>query len=210
MSANRNTGDVQGILLAAGSATRFGSDKLMHPLADGTPIAIRSARNLMAALPGSIAVVRSGDSALARRLREEGLAVIECPEAAEGMGRTLAAGVKASENAAGWVVALADMPFLQPATIAQVTERLRQGDSIVAPSYRGERGHPVGFSAQWCVALASSSGDEGARALLKKQRERIALLETEDPGVVRDIDTRADLNTVDPANPPQPPNKKKP
>jgi CTP:molybdopterin cytidylyltransferase MocA len=54
-----------GILLAAGAAKRFGGGKLLHPLPDGTPLGVAAARNLAMALPGVLAVVRPGDSALA-------------------------------------------------------------------------------------------------------------------------------------------------
>jgi molybdenum cofactor cytidylyltransferase len=185
--------DIIGILLAAGSATRFGSDKLMHPLADGTPIAVRSARNLANAIPGSLAVVRSSRSPLAERLKDEGLRIVECAEAAEGMGRTLAAGVRASGGAAGWVVALADMPYVSPATIRRVVEQLRDGAVMAAPAYRGERGHPVGFSAPLRAELEASHGDAGARAVLKSRGGDVTLVPVEDAGVLRDIDTPQDL-----------------
>jgi molybdenum cofactor cytidylyltransferase len=184
---------IYGILLAAGSATRFGSDKLVHALQDGTPIAVASARNLKAALPQSIAVVRSSDSVLARLLRAEGLEVVECADASEGMGRSLAAGVRATADAEGWVVALADMPFVRPRTIGLVAERLRERNGIVAPMLNGERGHPVGFAAEFRRQLESFRGDEGARSLLRAQQDRIVGVPVEDPGVLRDIDTQRDL-----------------
>jgi molybdenum cofactor cytidylyltransferase len=184
---------IQGILLASGSATRFGSDKLMHPMKDGEAMAVHSARHLLEALPGAIAVVRSAASPLAGKLKAEGLRIVECADAAEGMGRTLAAGVAASREAGGWVIALADMPFLQPATIKAVADRVRAGDAIVAPMYRGERGHPVGFAARFRGELETFRGDEGARTLLRSQKEQIHLLEVQDAGVVRDVDTPGDL-----------------
>jgi molybdenum cofactor cytidylyltransferase len=187
---------IQGILLASGSATRFGSDKLMHRFADGEPMAAHSARHLLEALPGAIAVVRSAASPLAEKLKAEGLRIVECPDAAEGMGRTLAAGVAASRDAAGWVIALADMPFLQPATIVAVADRVRGGDAIVAPVYHGERGHPVGFAARFRAELETFRGDEGARSLLRAQKDQIRLLEVQDAGVVRDVDTPRDLDAA--------------
>ena len=60
---------ITGILLAAGSARRFGSNKLLHPLLTGVPIAVTAARNLVAVLPRSIAVVRPGADELAALLR---------------------------------------------------------------------------------------------------------------------------------------------
>jgi molybdenum cofactor cytidylyltransferase len=184
---------IQGILLAAGSATRFGSDKLMHPLEDGAPIALASARNLIAALPQSLAVVRSAESALARLLRDAGLMIVACEDASEGMGRSLAAGVRASPRAAGWVVALADMPFIRPQTIRRVAGRLLEGDAIVAPFLGGARGHPVGFAASLRAQLESFRSDAGARSLLLEHEDRITRLDVDDPGVLRDIDTPQDL-----------------
>lgn len=186
-------GDIRGILLAAGSASRFGSDKLMHPLPDGTPIAVAAARNLLAALPDSIAVVRSADSELAGLLRAEGLRVEECADAAEGMGRTLAAGVLACREAEGWVVALADMPFVSPDTIRRVADALGAGAELAAPIYRGTRGHPVAFGARYRAELASLTGDAGARAVLKRDQSRVRGVAVDDPGVLRDIDTPEDL-----------------
>lgn len=185
---------VVGILLASGSGSRFGSDKLMHPLTEGgEPIAVHSARHLLAAIPDSIAVVRSANSRLARLLRAEGMRIAVCRDAAGGMGHTLAAGVRASEGAAGWVVALADMPGILPSTIALVAQALGGGASIVAPRFRGDRGHPVGMASRFRDDLLALQGDAGARAIVAAHKDAVTLLDVDDPGVLKDIDTPADL-----------------
>jgi molybdenum cofactor cytidylyltransferase len=189
MSAPR----IVGILLAAGAGTRFGADKLVHPLADGTPIAVASARHLAAAIPGSVAVIRPGSHALEGALAEEGLRVTACPRAKDGMGESLAHAARATHDADGWVVALADMPFVRPDTIRLVAERLAAGASIVAPRYRGQRGHPVGLAARYLAELEALKGDEGARAILKRDAALIELIDCDDPGILRDVDTPADL-----------------
>jgi molybdenum cofactor cytidylyltransferase len=107
---------IVGILLAAGVSRRFGSDKRLQPLADGTPMALVAARNLAAACRRCILVIRPDDTALAQLLSEAGLETVVCPDAEQGMGHSLAAGVAASADATGWLVALADMPYIQPAT----------------------------------------------------------------------------------------------
>src|SRR4051812_15328783 len=63
---------ILGLLLAAGSGTRFGGGKLLHPLDDGVCIAVHAARNLLAADMGVLAIVRAGDFALAELLELEG------------------------------------------------------------------------------------------------------------------------------------------
>jgi molybdenum cofactor cytidylyltransferase len=184
---------IVGILLAGGAATRFGSNKLLHPLPGGTPIAVASLRNLKAALPRVVAVLRPGADSLAQLLRAEGADVTVCDRADEGMGTTLAHAVRHSGKAAGWVVALADMPFIRPDTIRRVAERLAAGAALVAPRYAGERGHPVGFAGRFGPALAGLTGDAGARELVRAEAGALELVDCDDPGVVRDIDTPADL-----------------
>jgi molybdenum cofactor cytidylyltransferase len=183
-----------GILLASGSGSRFGSDKLMHALAPGgEPIAVHAARHLVQAIPDSIAVVRSANSRLARLLRAEGLRIAVCRDAAKGMGHTLAAGVRASAGANGWVVALADMPGVLPETVARVAQALRDGATIVAPRYQGQRGHPVGLAPRFLGELLALQGDAGARAIVAAHQDRITLIDVDDPGVTKDIDTPGDL-----------------
>ncbi len=185
-----------GILLAGGSGTRFrasgGDDKLMHPLPDGTPIAVAALRNLIAAVPRVVAVIRPGAEALGEALSREGAEVTVCPEADEGMGRTLAHAVRYAGEAAGYVVALADMPFIRPETIAAVAQALADGGTIVAPVFRGARGHPVGFSPMQRGELEALAGDAGARELLHRHRDAVRLVEGNDPGIVRDVDTLED------------------
>lgn len=183
-----------GILLAAGSGRRFGGDKLLHPLADGTPMAVAAARRLRQCCPETVAVLRPESAALARLLAGEGCVVVYASDAASGMGHSLAAGVGAAPDAAGWLVALADMPFIAPASYRRVAEALRAGAGIAAPTCARRRGHPVGFAARWQRELAALSGDSGARSLLAAHPEAIVLCETGDPGILRDIDTRADLD----------------
>jgi len=191
---------VVGLLLAAGSGTRFGGAKLLAPLprtshgvAAGTPIGVAACLHLVAALPRVIAVVRTRDVGLRDLLQETGAQVVVFDRAHEGMGVTLATGVAAAAEADGWVVALADMPWIAPATIAAVAARVRDGASIVAPIHRGERGHPVGFGHAHYDALAQLTGDEGARGLVASHRAVLELLDVQDPGVLLDVDRGDDL-----------------
>jgi molybdenum cofactor cytidylyltransferase len=186
---------IVGVLLAAGASRRFGPGKLLHPLPDGEPVGIAAARHLVAALPDAVAVVRAGDQGLADALAAIGLRVVANPLADLGMGTSLAAGVRATADAAGWVVALADMPWIRPETIAAVAQALRAGASLAAPLHAGRRGHPVGFAARWQTALLALGGDAGARDLLAAHAAELSWLPTGDPGVLRDVDQADDLRS---------------
>jgi molybdenum cofactor cytidylyltransferase len=191
--------NIRGVLLAAGYSTRFGSNKLLQPLPAGSPdagvpIALAAARHLIAALPDCVAVVRPRAQRLGKILRDAGCNTVVCKNAAEGMGVSLAAGVRAAADADGWVIALADMPFVRPETIAKIVKAMEQGAQIAAPAIGGKRGHPVGFSRAFFEALSSLSDDAGARELLKQHPDRIVLCEVDDPGVLQDIDQPSDLS----------------
>lgn len=184
------------ILLAAGAGSRFGGGKLLHPLEDGVAIAAHAARNLLAAGLDVTAVLRPGDFPLRELLEEEGCRVSICADAAQGMGVSLAHGVRQSADAAGWIVALADMPRIKPETIARVAQVLMAGADIVAPSYQGDRGHPVAFGRRFRDELQLLSGDSGARAIVQRNQALVKLVEVDDPGILLDIDRRTDLGRV--------------
>ncbi len=190
--------NIRGILLAAGSAKRFGSNKLLHALPPGTPdagvpVGLAAARHLIGALPDSIAVLRPRAQKLGKLLRDAGCNTVVCKNANEGMGTSLAAGVRAASEADGWVVALADMPFIRTETVRTVARAISEGAAIAAPVYRGERGHPVGFARRFLDELSCLHGDDGARQFIKQHPEWVKLFEVDDPGAVRDVDKPSDL-----------------
>jgi molybdenum cofactor cytidylyltransferase len=194
------TANIRGVLLAAGHARRFGSNKLLHPLPQGSenagvPIALAAARHFVEALPESVAVIRPRAQKLGKLLRDAGCVTVVCKNAAEGMGVSLAEGVRAARDAHGWVVALADMPYLRPETVRLVAKALSEGAAIAAPCYRGERGHPVGFARRLLDELSALRGEAGAREILKAHPDWITLYEVDDPGVLRDIDEPSDLES---------------
>lgn len=186
------------LLLAAGLGTRFDpsgrSLKLLQPTLTGPhaglPIVQAAARALAAAGLRRFAVVRPPDHPhqpeLHALLSREGCELLICAQAAEGMGASIACGVRATADADGWIVALGDMPMIAPATIEAVAAALRAGHATVAPSHRGQRGHPVGFAASCRQELMRLQGDRGARELLVAQPPH--LIEVDDAGVLADID----------------------
>jgi molybdenum cofactor cytidylyltransferase len=183
-----------GLLLAAGSASRFGSDKLQHPLPHGVSIAVQAARHLKAEMPRVVAAVRPQAAETARALEAEGCEVVICERAAEGMGASLACAARAAGDADGYLVALADMPFVRRSTIAAVREALARGALLAAPYWRARRGHPVGFAGRLRGELEALGGDEGARRLLEAHAAELVKVPVGDPGAIRDIDQPSDLS----------------
>ncbi len=185
--------NVVAILLAAGSASRFGSDKLLHSLPHGVPIAVQAARHIKAVMARIVVPVRPGADQLAGLLRAEGCEIVVCEDAAEGMGASLACAVRAAGAADAYLVGLADMPFIRSSSIAAVRDELLKGAPLAAPYFRARRGHPVGISARFRDGLAALRGDEGAKQLLAEHAAEIVKIPLGDPAVLRDIDTPGDL-----------------
>lgn len=185
--------EIVGLLLAAGSASRFGSDKLRHTLPHGVAIAVQAARHLKAVVPRIVAVVRPGADPTAAALAAEGCEVVVCDRSEEGMGASLACAARAAGQADGYLVALADMPFVRRSSIAAIREALEKGARVAAPYWRARRGHPVGFSGALRAELEALAGDEGAKRVLAAHGAELVKVPVGDPGVVRDIDRPADL-----------------
>lgn len=182
---------VGALLLAAGSARRMGANKLALPI-DGLPMLVRSHAALAEAGLPVLLVTGAHDRALRQLLPD--VPHVHADRHAEGMSASIAAGVAAAP--ADWgalLVALGDMPFVQPATLAALKAALVAGATAVAPVCASRRGNPAGFARALFPRLLALGGDSGARSVLDTLGPGLRLVPVADPGIFRDIDTPADL-----------------
>ena len=154
-----------------------------------------SAMNLLTACAGNVVAVSRRDDELSRILENAGCRIVINERAEQGMGTSIAAGVAASADATGWVIALGDMPWIRLDTMATLVDALRErgGAKIVVPVFDGQRGHPVGFTGDYRARLQSLTGDSGAREILKADAISVKEINVDDEGIIADVDTRADL-----------------
>ena len=187
---------IVGILLAAGQGKRFGGDKCLAPLSDGTPMALRAAQQLQSAVGQVLCVVRPNDVALKALLQANGFRTVDSVNAAKGMSESLKAGIQASADAQAWVIALADMPLIKTETHQQLLEAFCEHGGVVRPAYQAQAGHPVVFAQEYVQDLLSISGDEGAKSVLKQHAQAVHLVPVDDAGVLQDFDTQESLQGV--------------
>jgi molybdenum cofactor cytidylyltransferase len=111
-----------------------------------------------------------------------------------GMGDSIAAAVRATQGAGGWLVLPGDLPLIEPAALLRVAAALGQA-AVVLPSHGGTRGHPVGFAAVCRDELLALAGEAGAAAIVqaRKRAGQVLDLVLDGPGCVTDIDTLDDL-----------------
>jgi len=189
MNASYNKPQV--IMLAAGQSSRFGSHKLMHKMPDGRPLILHS---LIPYLENDLPVCvicKSEDEVLVQLLKNNKIRVLIAPDAHEGMGNSLSFGVKQLVSEGGWLIALADMPYLLSSSVKKLLPNYQ--DTIVRPTVDEGAGHPVYFPHVYQAQLAQLSGDEGARNILKTAQ--VKYLSLEDSGCLVDVDRPQDLRT---------------
>jgi molybdenum cofactor cytidylyltransferase len=165
------------LVLAGGSARRFGSDKRLALLPSGRGLLETTVAHYLGALGRCVVVIDGADRALGAALR------------AQGADLALVAGARSGRAGSG----LGDSPGVAVETILAVAGALGRHE-LVIPSWRGRWGHPVGFSGALLPALEGLRGDRGARDLLLEYASRRLELAVDDPGVVLDVDVPADLD----------------
>jgi molybdenum cofactor cytidylyltransferase len=196
------------IVLAAGQGSRFaaGSHKLAAPLGSLSVLATTLRHAIASQL--HVVVVTTEPFADLARSSVAARDVVVLPEVGThganelGMGRSIAAGVSARPQASGWIVLPGDMPLILPSTVQAVARQLAH-HPIVYAQHQGRRGHPVGFAAEMYSELVALSGDVGARRLIA--RYPAFGIELDDPGILIDIDTVDDLDTLQRGELPAPP-----
>jgi molybdenum cofactor cytidylyltransferase len=190
---------LEAIVLAAGAGARFGGAKLTSRWRGG--LLIDGALAVAFAAPVSGVTVVTGADPLvapaarafaAARNQTDRLRLVHAADHALGMAASLRAGIASLPlDAAGAFLLLGDMPRVPASILPNLAAALAAGADAAAPVFGGQRGHPVLFGRVVFGDLAGLKGDQGAREILSRLGDRLTLMETDDPGVLFDIDTRA-------------------
>ena len=183
---------VAALILAAGRSERMGGVNKLVATIEGKPLVRIAAEAALASRASPVTVVTGHDAAAVdAALAGLDVAIVHNPDYAEGLSTSLAAGIAAlPKDADGAIVLLGDMPRIDAATIDRLIAALdpEQGVHIVVPTYRGERGNPVVWSAAWFDALKVLAGDAGGRHLIAANGQVVATVEC-GPAVAADVDT---------------------
>ncbi len=176
------------VILAAGAGRRFGGGKLLSPYGAGRLMDPAVAAACSAPVDGVIVVTGADASAVEAHARTLTpiLQIIHAPDWAEGMSASLKRGVEAAGDVDGVFVFLADMPRIPHAILPALAKAVADGAPAAAPVHRGRRGHPALLGRPVLARIQSLTGDRGAASLLGQA----GLVETEDDGVLFDVDTR--------------------
>ncbi|MTI64801.1 nucleotidyltransferase family protein [Methylophaga sp.] len=191
---------IRPVVLAAGQSSRFGSDKLLHPIAiqgERKPLIFHSLYPWLTIFSNVDVVIREDNLTLLHLLENcefsSRLRLIPAENARQGMSASFIAGIQANIEADGWLIGLADMPYINSLVIADSLAALEAGAAITLPEFSGRRGHPVGLVADLLPQLMALKGDKGARDIIRASARPICFISSVDEGIFRDVDTREDL-----------------
>jgi molybdenum cofactor cytidylyltransferase len=182
------------VVPAAGRSERFGRMKLLAAVG-GEPLLDRTLASLIDAGLSPVVVVTAPDAALgaATRLFHPAVRRVVNPEPSRGMFSSIRRGLEAVGSRPTLVLP-ADMPFVRAATVREMAAACMQTDRVVVPRYAGQRGHPVGIPARLIGALTAADPTLSLKEALGATGESPLLVEVDDRGVVRDVDTPDDLD----------------
>jgi molybdenum cofactor cytidylyltransferase len=193
---------LSGIVLAAGEGRRFDPSglrwKLEEPLPDGRPIARAACEAMLAWVDELVVVGGTRERELVQMLAGLPLRIVHCDDAQAGMGASLKCGIRATRPSLGWLLALADMPFIASSSFQRVSGALRSGATAARPFFEGRPGHPVAFAASLRERLLGLDDEDGAAPLIRDLGKRLVRLEGADLGCIRDIDRPCDLEPAQP------------
>lgn len=195
--AESESGNLAAIILAAGLGSRFGGGKLLAPFR-GRPLIAGALASALAAPVGPVVIALGDDPDLEAAILGIGgdhpMKLARVTDPARGMGASLAAAALAVPiDIDGVFVFLGDMPLVGPEVAPALIRALAGRDGIAAPVHAGQRGHPVLFGGDWIPALRKLDGDIGAQTLIRQAGERFVAVETDDAGVLLDIDRPEDI-----------------
>lgn len=196
MAAPANSNSVYAIVLAAGSATRFGSSKQLAEWNGETLVRRATALATKACGSRSILVAGHNWNAVCGACKPMSGYFVINEKYQAGIGTSLALAVRSIRHvAAAIVVVLADQPLVTAEHLSTLIDRW-SGDEreIVASAYANSSGVPALFASGCFDKLSGLAGDQGARQLLNDPAFNVHHVEFD--AAATDIDTPADLASL--------------
>jgi molybdenum cofactor cytidylyltransferase len=187
--------DCGALILGAGFSRRFGADKRLAQLG-AVSVAESTLQRYCQVFANVRVVVKPEDTCLIKLIEKLPVDIIRCPEAHQGMGHSLACGVR-ELNWRYAFVGLLDMPFIKTETLNRLKQATLDAPlkTIIQPRLADASvGHPIGWPRHYYPLLEKLQGDQGARSLLEQFKNAIKYVVTDDQGIISDIDLPEDLH----------------
>jgi molybdenum cofactor cytidylyltransferase len=186
---------IEGILLAAGESRRMGYPKPLLKIGGETFLAHCTATMLEVVSRLIIVTGAHADRVVRAVPQDPRVVTYHNPEWPRGQLSSLKTGlVGMSPECSAVIVQLADHPLVKAATVHGLVVTYNQTRTlIVIARHNQRRGHPVLFDRALFEELMAAPDELGARAVVNADCSRVSYFDVNDPGVVMDLDTPAEL-----------------
>ena len=186
------------LILGAGYSRRFGSDKRLYNF-EGSTVAETTVLTYSKVFDHIKVVIRPEDDCLVNRLKKFNVELIKSENAKYGMGHSLSDGI--NDTPTHWTfIGLLDMPYVKANTLRKLKQMAADANPSEIRIVRAQhlvhsdwQTHPIGFHKSLYDELAETTGDQGARNILRAHSQQTAQLDSDDIGLCKDIDRPSDL-----------------
>ena len=182
------------VIMAAGSSSRFGSNKLLQEF-DGKPLYRRALEAVPRERFHRVCVV-TGYASIAELAQTMGFVTVwnDCPEL--GVSHTIRLGLDGLTDCDGVLFMTADQPLLTGQTLCRLAETFAEDGGIIAAAHNGKRGNPCLFPREFFEELTALAGDRGGSAVIRRHEDRLVLAELPAEALA-DIDTVEELRQME-------------
>jgi molybdenum cofactor cytidylyltransferase len=184
---------IAAIVPAAGMSTRMGRNKLLLTF-KGKPLIAQAVDTLLASEVDEVIVVVGYEAGKVKeKLEGKRVRIVENPDYRQGLSTSIRAGLGAvPSEASAIMIYLADQPLLEPEDVNRVIRALAEArehsKSIAVPFFHGQRGNPVILDSSYKEAILEVAGEVGCKRVIKRNPDKVLVVEMETDHVVRDVD----------------------
>ncbi|HEV8378727.1 MAG TPA: nucleotidyltransferase family protein [Tepidisphaeraceae bacterium] len=177
------------IILAAGKSLRTGTQKLLLPFANQTIIGHVADQVIKSSIRQVLVVTAEQSEAIAAALKGKRLSIVINPDFEGDMLNSIRCGLRALPGCDAVMILLGDQQGIRSELVGEMVKIFETTNvSIIVPTYRGRRGHPILFAGKYCDEVQKRFDGVGLRGLLSAHPEQVHEMKVDDPAVLADVD----------------------
>ena len=188
---------ISAILLAAGQSKRMGGDNKLMKKYNKKYLINHIIGTLIKSKVNKIIVVLGFQKSKVRKItvKNKKINFVFNKNYKSGMASSIKTGLKEiSKRSIGFLIVQADMPLISKKIIDSLCYSIRNNNKeIVAPIYKSNMGNPIGFKRSMTRILNKTSGDSGAKKMIKRNKKNLSLIRVNSKSIFKDFNTQRDF-----------------
>ena len=188
---------ISAILLAAGQSKRMNGDNKLIKKYNKKYLINHIIDTLIKSKVDKTIVVLGFQSSKVRKItiKNKKINFVYNKNYKSGMASSIKTGLKrVSKKNIGFLIVQADMPLISKNIINSICYAIKNNKKeIIAPTYKGKIGNPVGFKISIIKKLNKIRGDYGAKKMIQKNKIKLALIKVRSKSILKNFNTQKDF-----------------